>query len=243
MSQSEKEFQTPDEIIEKAKIFFKNEIADSHLRNTMKLKKLKKFALNPFLDSYKAFFLTGKGDSRSIAKALIYPRVLGTSINTTFGTKLQKFCSKVLEGFASTTSGIDIEFIDKLDGQRKYCQVKAGPNTINKDDIFTIRSHFNGIRNLARTNNLNINLSDLVVGVFYGTPKELSTHYQVINREFPVIVGSEFWQRLTGEANFYHRITFAIGEVASEIDSSEVLEEIIDQLAVQIEEYFFKSNL
>ncbi|HEY0828129.1 MAG TPA: PmeII family type II restriction endonuclease, partial [Bacilli bacterium] len=196
-----------------------------------------------FLDSYKAFFLTGKGDSRSIAKALIYPRVLGTSINTTFGTKLQKFCSKVLEGFASTTSGIDIEYVDKTDGRRKYCQVKAGPNTINRDDVITIRNHFNGIKNLARTNNLNINFSDLVVGVFYGNPKELSTHYQKINQEFPVIVGSEFWHKLTGEANFYQRITFAIGEVASEIDSSEVLEEIIDQLAAQIDEYFSRSNL
>src|SRR5690606_17298596 len=97
---------------------------------------------NPFLDKYKAQFLTGNDSPESVAKALIYPRVLGTSINTTFGSKMQKFCSEVLEGFASTTSGIDIEFIDLVDGHRKYCQVKAGPNTINKDDVDTINRHF-----------------------------------------------------------------------------------------------------
>ncbi|MEI3611152.1 PmeII family type II restriction endonuclease [Pseudogracilibacillus sp. SO30301A] len=61
---------------------------------------------------------------------------------------------------------MDIEFIDKLDGRKKYCQIKADPNTINHDDVTTIKNHFNGIRNLARTNNLQIGLNDLIVGVF-----------------------------------------------------------------------------
>lgn len=227
-----------DEIIEKAKEFFRTDIAPNHVNNTKKLKNLKEFNLNPFLDKYKASFLSGNDDPRSIAKALIYPRVLGTSINTSFGTKWQQFCSKILKGFASTTTGIDIEFIDQLDGRKKYCQVKAGPNTINKDDIQTIKNHFNGVRNLARTNNLNIGLNDLIVGVFYGTPEELSSHYKKINEDFPVIIGSDFWHRLTGQQDFYKRITNAIGDVATEFDSSELIEEVIDDLAKEIEESF-----
>ncbi|KYD04140.1 PmeII family type II restriction endonuclease [Saccharococcus caldoxylosilyticus] len=230
------------EIIQKAKDFFKNEIAPSHVKNTKKLKRLKEFNLNPFLDKYKASFLTGNDDPVSIAKALVYPRVLGTSINTTFGNKLQKFCSEVLEGFASTTSGIDIEFIDKLDGRRKYCQVKAGPNTINKDDVETIKNHFAGVKNLARTNNLNIGLNDLVVGVLYGTPAELSSHYKKINEEYPVIVGQEFWHRLTGVEDFYQRLTDAIGDVATEFDSSKLIEEVIEALAKEIEKTLKPEN-
>ena len=76
--------QHPDDIIEKAKEFFRNEIAKSHLENTLKLKKLKHFSLNPFLDKYRANFLAGNDDPKSIARALVYPRVLGTSLNTTF---------------------------------------------------------------------------------------------------------------------------------------------------------------
>lgn len=234
--------ETLNEIIEKAKDFFKKEIVPSHVKNTKKLKNLKEFNLNPFLDKYKASFLTGNDDPVSIAKALVYPRVLGTSINTTFGNKLQKFCSEVLEGFASTTSGIDIEFIDKIDGRRKYCQVKTGPNTINKDDVETIKNHFAGVKNLARTNNLNIGLNDLVVGVLYGTPDELSSHYKKINEEYPVLVGQEFWHRLTGVEDFYQRLTDAIGDVATEFDSSKLIEEVIEALAEEIEKTLKKEE-
>lgn len=223
-------------IIEKAKDFFRNEIVPNHIARTEECKNLSNFRLNPFLDKYKATFITGNDDPKSIAMALVYPRIIGTSINTIFGNRLQKFCSEVLEGFASTTSGIDIEFIDKVDGRRKYCQVKASTNTINADDVTTIKNHFSGIRNLARTNNLNVALNDLIVGVFYGEYRELSGHYKKIEEEFPVVVGTDFWYRLTGDKDFYQRITDAIGEVALEYDGSELVKSIIDKLAKQIEE-------
>ncbi|MFD2672165.1 PmeII family type II restriction endonuclease [Marinicrinis sediminis] len=223
------------QIIENAKDFFRTEIVPNHIKKTEECRDLKAFRLNPFLDKYKASFITGNIEAISIAKALVYPRIIGTSINTIFGNKLQKFCSEVLEGFASTTSGIDIEFIDKLDGKRKYCQVKAGTNTINADDVYTIINHFTGVKNLARTNNLNIGINDLIVGVFYGHPNELSGHYKRLQREHPVYVGTDFWNRLTGHINFYDRITDAIGDVATETDGTALVEEVINSLAKQIE--------
>lgn len=194
------------------------------------------------MDKYKANFLTGDDSPKSIAKALIYPRVLGTSINTTFGNKMQKFCSDILEGFSSTTSVIDIEFIDFVDGRRKYCQIKAGPNTINKDDVETIDGHFQSIKNLARTNNLHIGLNDLIVGVFYGETRELSGHYKKIKNSYPVYIGKDFWHRLTGDLDFYQKITDAIGEVATEYDLSEMLENVIEELAKEIELNINKTN-
>lgn len=229
-------------IIERAKDFFREEIVPNHFKKAKQCVKLKSFRLNPFLDKYKANFITGNNEPRSIAMALVYPRVIGTSINTIFGNKLQKFCSQVLQGFASTTSGIDIEFIDNIDGRRKYCQVKASTNTINADDVDTIRNHFSGVQALARTNNLTIGINDMIVGVFYGTHNELSNHYKKVEREYPVIVGAEFWHRLTGNADFYQRITDAIGDVASEYDGSELVENIIDELSVQIEEALNSGN-
>ena len=191
MTENEKQ-----EILSKAKEFFKNTIVKNHMKNTKKLSKLSEFNINPFLNTYLANFLTGDDSPESVEKALIYPRVLGTSINTSFGTNFQYFCSSALEGFASTTSGIDIEFIDQIDGRKKYCQVKAGPNTINKDDVATIIGHFTAIKNLARSNRqMEITLNDLIVGVFYGTHAELSGHYKKIHKEHPVIVGLEFWHR------------------------------------------------
>lgn len=222
-------------IIERAKDFFRTEVAPNHIARTEGCRNLSNFRLNPFLDKYKANFIIGNNEPRSIAMALVYPRVIGTSLNTIFGNKLQKFCSEVLEGFASTTSGIDIEFIDNIDGRRKYCQVKAGTNTINADGVDTIRNHFSGVRNLARTNNLTIGINDMIVGVLYGDHSELSNHYKKIEKEYPVIVGAEFWHRLTGNTDFYQRITDAIGDVASEYDGSELVESVIDDLSTQID--------
>ncbi|MFD1039259.1 PmeII family type II restriction endonuclease [Virgibacillus byunsanensis] len=242
MNQEKLEQEILDSIIKNFKTFFREEIAKNHLKNTSKLTKLNQFNPNPFLDTYKARFLTGNDDALSIAKALVYPRVLGTSINTSFGQQLQKYCSQILEGFASTTSGIDIEFIDKLDGRRKYCQIKAGPNTINSDDVTTIKDHFAGVKNLARTNNLNIGLNDLVVGVFYGSTEQLSTHYKTINKDYPVLAGEEFWHRLTGHADFYHILSDTMGDIALEYDSSELIEQVIVDLAKDIEKKLFDNK-
>jgi hypothetical protein len=46
---------------------------------------------------------------------------------------------EIFEGMmGSVVHGIDIEFIDAIDGRKKYCQLKSGPSTINKDDVVTI---------------------------------------------------------------------------------------------------------
>ncbi len=223
------------DILERSKMFFRDKIVKNHEDNTAKLIKLAKFNINPFLVHYLANFLTGNSDAQSLAKVLIYPRVLGTSINTSFGTNMQYFCNTVLKGFASTTSGIDIEFIDQIDGHKKYCQVKAGPDTINKDDVLTILSHFKGVKNLARTNGLNIGIDDLIVGVLYGEKNQLNANYKAIDKEHPVIIGQDFWHRLTGHSDFYLELANAFGEVAVEVDGTGLLRKTIDNLAKEIE--------
>ncbi len=224
------------EILERAKVFFRTRIAENHRKNTEKLSTLDKFNINPFTHKYLAQFAFGNSSPESMAKALLYPRILGTSIATTFGTQLQFFCNEVLSSYASTTSGIDIEFIDVTDGRRKYCQIKAGPNTINYDDVETICNHFNAVKNLARTNRMmDFNpLFDCVVGVFYGSEDNLSVHYKRIQKTYPVIVGKEFWYRLTGDEDFYNELINAFAEVAEEMDSSSLVERMIRELSCEI---------
>lgn len=222
------------QILTSAKAFFRTRIAENHIANTAKLTSLRKFNINPFTHKYLAQFAFGDSTPESMAKALLYPRILGTSIATTFGTQLQYFCNEVLSSYASTTSGIDIEFVDAVDGRRKYCQVKAGPTTINHDDVKTIKDHFKGIRNLARTNRLDLNVSDCIVGVFYGTEDSLSQSYKKINEDYPVFVGEEFWHRLTGDSDFYFDLIDAFAEVAEDMDSSALIQSTIQRLANEI---------
>lgn len=224
------------EILERAKTFFRENIVDNHIRNCKKAAAIKDYNINPFLFKYLAKFLCGNDSSQSIAKALIYPRILGSSITTSFGMNVQKLISTLFQGFGSTTQGIDIEFFDAIDSRKKYCQLKAGPNTINRDDVTTICNHFNGIKNLARTNHLTISLEDLIVGVIYGNSEQLSSHYLEINKTYPVIIGQEFWYRLTGKEDFYYDLIRAISDIALEIDGTHLLQETIEQLSKEIEE-------
>lgn len=226
---------TKKDIIENAKQFFRDRIAKSHMDNTKKLISLKEFNVNPFLNKYLANFLTGNDDSNSIAKALVYPRVLGTSINTTFGNQMQSFISEVLGGEGSLSPGIDIEFIDKFDGHKKYCQIKAGPNTINKDDIVTIEGHFESLINLARTNNRRVVTTDFVVGTLYGSSESLNSFYKKIDETYPVLAGNIFWTHLTGDEHFFDELTDAIGDIANEFDGTEVIEKILNTIAEEID--------
>lgn len=227
--------QQREQIIENAKEFFREQIVQSHIDGACKrASKLSEYNVNPFLFKYLANFLTGNDDPESIARALVLPRILGSSITTSFGMKIQSLISTLFQGLGSTTLGIDIEFIDALDGKKKYCQLKAGPNTINHDDVTTIINHFNGVRNLARTNNLNLGINDMIVGVVYGDEVELSSHYKRISHNYPVHIGQDFWHRLTGKSDFYFELIDAIGEVALEVDASKIVEITIEKLAKEI---------
>jgi len=57
-------------------------------------------------------------------------------------------------------------------------------------------------------------------------------------QHYPVIVGQEFWYRLTGDNNFYLDLIDVFSEVAQEADGVELLENVISNLATELEELF-----
>lgn len=217
-----------------AQTWFRTIILPNHLTNTALLKKAKAFNINPFLASYVAVFMTGQLTPESIAKALTYPRVLGTSITTSFGQNMQTFISDVLvNAFGSLIPGVDIEFIDNVDGRKKYCQIKLGPETINSADVITIHDHFKAVRNLGRTNRVTVGQHDMVVGILYGVAGQESNHYKSLRDryDYALYVGNEFWYRLTGAEDFYDRLIHAISEVVLEAKGKELLDEVVAELA------------
>jgi hypothetical protein len=222
-----------DNILNGAKKWFSDVIVVNHIKNTQKLSNAAEFKINHFTIGYLTNFLGGSATPKNIARALIYPRALGTSITTSFGQNLQSFITVALEAYGSTTSGIDIEFIDAIDGRKKYCQLKAGPQTINKDDVDTIHDHFSSVRNLARTNSLQITDSDLIVGILYGEKSELSANYKNIEKKHfhPVHIGEDLWHRLTGEKIFYNKLIKTFRDLAVEFDGTDILEKTIEKLS------------
>lgn len=223
------------EILDKAKQWMKSNIVEAHIKNTKKLSNLSEIKINPFLWPYLANYYLGNSSDESLAAVAVLPRVLGTSITTTFGTQMQSFISDVLDSsLGSTTSGIDIEYIDAVDGRKKYCQLKSGPQALNKDDITTIRNHFRAVQHLARTNNLDVRQSDLVFAMLYGEPSEMNSFVKKFAEEYQVYIGEEFWYRLTGDKNFYYDLSKAMAEVAETVNSKKLVEETIKKLAEDI---------
>lgn len=221
-------------ILETFSEWFKTNVVANHIANTEKLKDPDEFSINPFLVPYLAGFLDGELSPESVARALLYPRVLGTSITTSFGTLMQRFIVEVLkQTYGSTTNGIDIEFTDALDGRKKYCQVKAGPQTINKDDVSTVHNHFRSARNLGRTNHVPVQQHDLIVGILYGEENQLNGHYKELRDryDYPIYIGQEFWYHLTGNENFYHKIYVTISNVGSGVNGEHLIDTVVQALA------------
>lgn len=222
-------------MLERAKTFFRVNFFDKNFSKLDEGLSLDDFSINPFLWDYLSLVAGGDTSPLSKAKALIYPRVFGTSITTSFGSNVQKFLTTIGPCEGSIVAGMDIEYTDALDGKKKYAQLKAGKHTINSKDVEPIKREFRTALNLSRTNNLAITSNDLVLGVLYGEG-ELTPFYASINEEFNVLMGEEFWYHLTGSRTFYRTLITTIRDVAREYaEANGKLQAAVERLALEIE--------
>lgn len=202
--------------------YFKDKIFENHKISALKThSKLKSYKINPIIVKYLSKILEDNFTPLGIAKALYYPRILGTSINTSFGTRIQNIFVELNLAKGSLIKGMDIEFIDKIDNRKKWCQLKSGPNTINSEDVNPLLKKFTTVTNLARTNAMTMNNSDLILGVLYGEEEQLSQHYKKIDSQFPVVIGKEFWHRITGFEQFYTKLVSNLDLMILNLDTED----------------------
>ncbi len=225
------------ELIKEIVAYFETYIFENHINAALKVhSKLKSYNINPIVVKYLSKILDGNYTPEGVAKALFYPRVLGTSINTSFGTRIQSMFVELKIANGSLIKGMDIEFTDKIDGRKKWCQLKSGPNTINSEDVQPLIKKFTTTIQLARTNNAfkDINNTDFIVGVVYGESLELSMHYKEIDKTHPVIIGKDFWHRITGFPNFYEGLVAALHICINNLDTKDLLNIGCKELAEEI---------
>ena len=182
----------------------KNNIFNKHLQNTKKLNTFSQFNINPFLAAYQTQCLGHDFTATNFALSLINHRALGTSLNTTFGNALKNISDTLFANCDWITKskfhGINFEYKSQKDGRKKYCQLKAGPESINHNGALKIKVNFNRISK----ENINVELKDFVIGVSYGSKTELSNNYQMlIDQGYSVLTGTDFWADLTGIDDFY----------------------------------------
>ena len=205
-----------------------------HRKNTEKCRHLKAFKINPLLLHYVASYGYGNDTAENLAKALVYPRVLCTSINTSFGTLIQDFCHQWLkEVYPTGVDGMDLEFNDAIDGRHKLCQLKAGPETINQGDPAVIVKHFKDYSNRAKKNgDKTFNFStDGIVGIVYGTHDQINSWYKEIEKEgLTIYCGKEFWLHLTGDESFYDDLIAAFSDAGAKVKGKALIRSVIKDL-------------
>ena len=228
---------TEEELLNEIVKYFEKYIFENHINASLAIhSKLKSYNINPIVVKYLSKVLEGNYSPEGVAKALFYPRVLGTSINTSFGTRIQNMFVELQIADGSLIPGMDIEFIDKRDNRKKWCQLKSGPNTINSEDVKPLIKKFTNTIQLARTNKAlkNINNTDFIVGVLYGENGELSMHYKKIDKFHPVIIGKDFWHMITGFPNFYNGLVASLQECINNLDTKEFFTKGCDELTEEI---------
>ena len=228
---------TEKQLTEKIVEYFETYIFKNHIEASLKKNsKLKSYKINPIVVKYLSKVIEGDYTAEGVAKALFYPRVLGTSINTSFGQRIQDMFVELNLANGSLIKGMDIEFLDKVDNRNKWCQLKSGPNTINSEDVKPLINKFTSTINLARTNKAlkGINNTDFIVGVLYGEADELSSHYKTIDKTHPVIIGKDLWHRITGFPNFYDGLVKELHKSISNIDTKDLMTKGCSDLAEEI---------
>jgi hypothetical protein len=228
---------TEKELLTEIVSYFETYIFTNHINASLTVhSKLKSYNINPIVVKYLSKILENSYTPEGVAKALFYPRVLGTSINTSFGTRIQNMFVELKIAEGSLIQGMDIEFNDKIDNRKKWCQLKSGPNTINSEDVKPLITKFTKTIHLARTNSAlsGISNSDFVVGVLYGDENELSMHYKEINKIHPVIIGKNFWHRITGFHNFYEGLVLELHKTINNLDTKDLITKGYQELANEI---------
>jgi hypothetical protein len=222
-----------DYIAHEMEVWFRTIFIPQQEKNLKKLKHVKNHKINPYLAKYRSIALTGKVSPEGIARAMVVGTSLITGLNTSFGTQLQREITNILSGVnGSLTQGIDVEYVDHFDGRKKMAQIKAGPATINKDDIKTIIGHFNQARSLGNTNNVSVSVADQVVGVIYGKDSDLNDHYKKIQGAgYTVLVGDDFWEHMTGEKGLGTRLIAVCAAAIPSATLNPLLEQVVRDLA------------
>lgn len=107
-------------LIESIVEYFRVKIFEKHISSSLtNNSKLKSYNINPIVVKYLSKVLENNYSPEGVAKALYYPRVLGTSINTSFGTQIQNMFVDLGLAQGSMIKGMDIEFIDYVDNRKK----------------------------------------------------------------------------------------------------------------------------
>jgi len=227
-------------IIECGREFFKKTIKLDHIKSIEDLR-LKDFKLKPTVVNCITSYTLGRNTPKSVARALIHSVILETYANKISKKKVQRFVSKIAEITCNTSNyeGIDMEFIDAIDGRKKYCQVLPSSKKVNMNDNWRAAANFRNItRQYEYIDDWPFEYEDLIVGTLYGEYDNSIVEHRLLQNSDCSYFGADFWEHLTGDKTFYYKLTKTFSEVLDDedIDGAELIREKITEISQDIKE-------
>jgi hypothetical protein len=216
----------------------KNEIR-KHLR-CLALKRIEalqevdstKIHLNPYL-----LRLLSLNSVQEIAEFVVSQR-LERSVVTSYGSRIQSIAKILADEGGTGVEGADICKVKN--GRRHYFQIKAGPNTPNKDITKMINTLMAGA---TRRNHGSVAL----LGMTYGNRESVSSIIQRYS-QIDWLIGKEFWAFIGDSPSSAHQIFDLVTEVVTSIRAPEeesyssLYRKKVDEVASQLRKKYGDSG-
>lgn len=169
--------------------------------NTIQRLRLRDFNINPFLFRLLSEQM-GLNDARSIVKFLLHERFERGAV-TSAGDMFQKLAAI----FCEPTGVEGADLLKQKEGQYYYIQVKAGPNTVDKDACVKLSKD---LRSAQRRHPGSIT----VFGMAYGSEEQISNIVRSYLDVDKKLIGKDFWAFISGDPNCLEELYEIAGEVA-----------------------------
>lgn len=217
-------------ILENSKELFRKSILPVNL-NFFNHLKLKDFDVDPLM------FLAVGLSPKSMAKALVYPKVLELCVSSGIGSDDFLWQISRVSQRISINEHQFLEFVDAIDGRKKYAWCTFS-RMLSRHDMNRLLCCFKDILKERSQNDPAFLIDDLVVGVLFGDPIKLSAEFRTLQTTYPVYCGREFWEHITGDKLFYKRLMKAFFDVVEEeqTEGSDLIRQKVKEIAQEIEE-------
>jgi ribosomal protein S13 len=166
--------------------------------------KFEELSFNPFL-----LRLLGLEAPEDVALFAVSERI-ERSLVTSYGAHIQRI-AQIVAGRGTGVEGADI--CKEKRGRRYYIQVKAGPNTVNKD----ISSQISTLLQSATKRNSG---SVALLGMTYGHKEKVSSILQRYS-QIGWLVGREFWEFISDDCDCASKLFELAAEVAREVQKEQ----------------------
>ena len=171
---------------------------------------------------------------------------LSSQEETIFGNLMEELavfvCAKVFNGYKAEQGKFkSIDLIFNRDGNIYIVGIKSGPYWGNKDQIDKLKNNFRKARAVLQKDGAN-NKIIAVNGCIYGkehNPYKIDRGDR--SKSYYKLCGQEFWEFISGDANFYQKIIIPIDKEAKKRD--EVFKDAYNAKVNELTKDFSKNYL